>query len=112
MPRTKPTLISVEFRPSYNGEREVYTVWTGTPEAPGPQQLYIGVLRCTNEVALTDEFDGQELYKWHLATIPVDATFTVPTKQAMDNRPVRAARWMIRAAYAAAGYGLFAPAGE
>lgn len=112
MPRTKPTLLSVDFAAAESGEREVHAVWTGTPEQPYPQRLYLGTLRCTGEIAITDEYGGEAMYKWRLHTIPVEATFLVPTKEPMDGRPVRAARWMIRAAYAAAGYGLFNPGAE
>lgn len=108
MPKTKPTLLSIDFSPVKDGEREVNVVWTGTPEQPGPARYYIGTLKCSGEVAIRDEY-GDEQYRWHLKTIPVDADFLAPTKEPGDSRPVAAARWMIRAAYRAAGYGLFTP---
>jgi hypothetical protein len=108
MPKSKPTLMSIDFGPAKNDEREIDVVWTGTPDDPGPSRYYIGTLRSTRRVSIRDEY-GDEQYEWELATIPVTAKFLVPTKEPMDSRPVGAARWMIRAAYRAAGYGLFTP---
>jgi hypothetical protein len=111
MPKTKPTLISLEFSSPNVDEREITAVWTGTPEYPGPSKTYLGVLRTTGRIAIRDEY-GDDQYEWVLETIPVKATFLVPTREVTDSRPVAAARWMIRAAYRAGGYGLWSPAGE
>ena len=107
----KPTLRSLDFGPSTDGsnglERLVTAEWSGPPI----HKTTIGSLYVPTGPAQFVEAQ-ERLYRWHLHTGVVEASFLCPTNDATDSRPLAAARWIIRAAYRACGYGLYAPSAE
>jgi hypothetical protein len=105
MPNTKPTLRSLDFGPpDQDGTRAISATMSGP---------YAGTKTVIGELLLGTwtTSDGETLYRWHLTSNLLTAEFLCPTNDPTDNRPVATARWMLRAAYRAAGYGLFSPPG-
>ena len=108
----RPTLVSLDFAQPIEGQRLIEAVWR-SPNSRRTQAQAIGALfvpRPGEELEVGGM--GGVFYFWHLSTDVVKADFLCETNDATDSRPLAAARWIIRAAYRACGYGLYAPAAE